>query len=147
MRNLFCVRSRLATFASAAFLIAATAACADKVSYTAELSGASEVPANDSKGTGTVDATYDSVTRKLMWTVTYTGLTGPATAAHFHGPAAVDANAGPVVTLSGNLASPIKGEATLTQAQAADLANHLWYLNVHTAAHAPGEIRGQLTRK
>ena len=147
MRNPFFVRSRLATFASAALLIAATPACADKVSYTADLSGASEVPANDSKATGTVDATYDTVTMKLVWTVTYTGLTGPATAAHFHGPAAVGANAGPVVTLSGNLASPIKGEATLTQTQAADLANRLWYLNLHTAAHAPGEIRGQLMRK
>ena len=111
------------------------------------LGGASEVPPNDSKGTGTVDATFDSVTMKLEWTIHYTGLTGPATAARFHGPAAAGANAGPVVTLGGKLASPITGEATLTQAQAADLANHLWYLNVHTAAHAPGEIRGQLTRK
>ena len=147
MRNPFCARSGLATFASAALLIAATPAFADKVSYVADLRGASEVPANDSKGTGSVDATYDSVTMKLTWTVTYTGLTGPATAAHFHGPAAVGANAGPVVTLSGNLASPVKGEATLTQAQAAELAKHLWYLNVHTAVHASGEIRGQLMRK
>jgi len=147
MRNPLYVRPALAAFASAALLTAATPAFADKLSYSAELSGASEVPANDSKGTGTVDATYDTVTMKLTWTVTYSGLTGPATAAHFHGPAAVDANAGPVITLPGNLASPIKGEATLTQAQAADLANRLWYLNVHTAAHAPGEIRGQLMRK
>lgn len=147
MRNPFLVRSGLAAFASAALLIAATPALAEKVSYVAELGGASEVPPNDSKGTGTVDATYDSVTMKLEWTINYSGLTGPATAAHFHGPAAAGANAGPAVTLRGKLASPIMGEATLTQAQAADLANHLWYLNVHTAAHAPGEIRGQLTRK
>jgi hypothetical protein len=46
-----------------------------------------------------------------------------------------------------NLTSPIKGDATLTDAQAADLADGKWYFNVHTAAHGPGEIRGQVTKK
>jgi hypothetical protein len=45
------------------------------------------------------------------------------------------------------LASPIKGEKTLTVAQAADLAAGKWYFNVHTAAHAPGEIRGQVEKQ
>lgn len=44
-------------------------------------------------------------------------------------------------------AGPIHGEATLTDAQAEQLARGLWYLNVHTAAHPPGEIRGQLENK
>ena len=55
-------------------------------------------------------------------------------------------NAGPIITLE-NLASPIKGEATLTAEQAKQLADGIWYLNVHTAAHPPGEIRGQLMKK
>ena len=37
------------------------------------------------------------------------------------------------------LTSPIKGDATLTDAQAADLAAGRWYFNVHTAAHAAGD--------
>ena len=41
-------------------------------------------------------------------------------------------------------ASPIKGEATLTDAQAADLLAGRWYVNVHTRAHPGGEIRGQV---
>ncbi len=54
--------------------------------------------------------------------MTYKDLSGPATAAHFHGPAAAGANAPPVVPIPPDkLASPIKGEATLTDAQAADL--------------------------
>jgi hypothetical protein len=93
-----------------------------------------------------VEAKYDTTSKKLAWTVTYSGLTGEATAAHFHGPAKAGMNAGPVVTLSGSLTSPIKGEATLTGPQAADLEAGLWYLNVHTAKHPPGEIRGQLMR-
>jgi hypothetical protein len=134
-----------------AFILAlalAGAARAEVVVYQADLNGASEVPSNDSKGNGSVEARYDTATKKLVWTATYSGLTGPATAAHFHGPAAAGANAGPVITLDpAKLTSPVNGEATLTDAQAADLAKGLWYLNVHTAAHPPGEIRGQLVRK
>ncbi len=130
-----------------ALLLFASPAWADTVTYTAALDGKSEVPPNDSKGTGSVEAKYDTATMKLTWTVTHSGMTGPATAAHFHGPAKAGANAGPAITLSQPLASPIKGEATLTPAQADELANGMWYLNVHTAAHGPGEIRGQLMKK
>ena len=145
MRPLF---SRLAPTALAFGLLMATAtpALAEMLAYKANLNGASEVPPNDSKGTGTLVAKYDTATKKLSWTVTYKDLTGPATAAHFHGPAAPGVNAGPQITLEGSLASPVKGETMLTDAQAAELAKGSWYLNVHTAAHPPGEIRGQLVK-
>ena len=48
---------------------------------------------------------------------------------------------------TGGLVSPLKGEATLTDAQAADLAAGKWYFNVHTAANKGGEIRGQVMKK
>ncbi|HTO71252.1 MAG TPA: CHRD domain-containing protein [Myxococcota bacterium] len=135
--------ARLALPALAFALFVAAPAFAHDM-YGTTLKGSDEVPANDSKATGKVEATYDPATMKLTYSVTYSGLSGPATAAHFHGPAKPGANAGPVITLSGDLKSPIKGEATLTKEQAADLANGMWYLNVHTAAHPSGEIRGQL---
>jgi hypothetical protein len=145
------MRTRFSRFALGALTLAAviatgTPALAEMITYKTALDGANEVPPNDSKGTGTVEAKYDTATKKLTWTVTYTGLSGDATAAHFHGPAKPGVNAGPVISLSGILVSPIKGEATLTDSQAADLAAGLWYLNVHTAKHQPGEIRGQLMR-
>ena len=90
--------------------------------YKADLTGAAQVPPNTTKGTGALMATYDPASKKLTYTVTYKDLSGPATAAHFHGPAAAGANAGVVVPAAAPLASPIKGEATLTDAQAADLA-------------------------
>jgi hypothetical protein len=126
---------------------AATPALAETVAYTATLDGKSEVPPVDVKDTGKVDATYDPATKKLSWTVTYSGLTGPATAAHFHGPAKAGANAPPVITIPAPLESPVKGEATLTAEQAKDLEAGLWYVNIHTAQHKPGEIRGQLVKK
>ena len=140
-------RAAFAALALSASVFAAAPALAEVASYAAALAGASETPPVDSKGTGMVDATYDSATKKLAWTITYTGLTGDATAAHFHGPAAPAAAAPPVVPISGPLASPIKGEATLTDAQAADVKAGKWYFNVHTAANKNGEIRGQLMTK
>ena len=110
------------------------------------LTGAQEVPPATTAGTGTLDASFDKGTRKLAYTVTYSGLSGPATGAHFHGPAAPGTNAGVVVPFA-NAASPIKGEATLTEAQAADLLAGRWYVNVHTAAHPGGEIRAQVVSR
>ena len=111
------------------------------------MKGSFEVPANDSKGTGTVEATFDTSSKKLLWTVTYASPTGEATAAHFYGPAGVTANAPAVVPLSGSLMSPIKGDATLTDVQVSALLGGQMYFNIHTAAHKDGEIRGQIVKK
>lgn len=133
-------------FAAASLALAFTAApaFAETVNFTTDLTGAAEVPANDSAGTGTVEASLDTETKVLTWTISYAGLTGEAVAAHFHGPAAADATAGPVVPIEGALASPIAGTATLDDAQIADLQGGLWYFNVHTAQYPDGELRGQL---
>jgi hypothetical protein len=131
---------------AAAVVALAGAAQAETVKYTAQLKGSDEVPANTEKGTGTVNATYDTTSKMFHYDVTYAGLTGPATAAHFHGPAAPGANAPPVVPVNPPVASPISGMATLTDAQAADLAAGKWYFNVHTDAHKGGEIRGQVMK-
>lgn len=112
----------------------------------ATLDAKSEVPPNASAGTGTADIDYDAATKKLSWKLTYSGLSGPATAAHFHGPAEPGKNAGVAVAIPNATTSPTEGSATLTDAQAADLMAGKYYVNVHTAANPGGEIRGQVTK-
>ena len=132
----------LAAFALATVAFSAPA-LADKLQ--AALSGASEVPANTTTGTGTADIDFDPATRKMTWKLNYSGLTGPATMAHFHGPAEPGKNAGVAVPIA-PATSPTAGSATLTEAQAADLAAGKYYVNVHTEANKAGEIRGQVTK-
>ena len=112
----------------------------------ATLDGKSETPANTSAATGKADIDYDAATKKLSWTLTYSGLSGPATAAHFHGPAEPGKNAGVAVAIPNAGTSPVTGSATLTDAQAADLEAGKYYVNIHTAANPGGEIRGQVTK-
>jgi hypothetical protein len=121
----------------------AVSAQAETVHYTAKLDGASESPATTSKGTGDAKLKYDTVTKKLEYTVDYKDLSGDAVAAHFHGPAAAGANGGVELPMTVSK-SPIKGEATLDDAKAADLAAGKWYVNIHTAGNPAGEIRGQV---
>ena len=137
------VQFALATAVSAISLLAAAPLQARTIHFSTALNGASEVPPNTTPGTGTVDADLDTATNGFHYTVTYSGLTGPAVAAHFHGPAAAGANAPPIIMIE-KLPSPIKGSAVLSADQAKDLLAGKWYFNVHTAANPGGEIRGQL---
>lgn len=118
-------------------------ALADVLKYKADLNGPSESPPTTSKGVGSIEADYDTATKTLTWSGTYSDLTGPEIAAHFHGPAAMGANAGVMVPVDAK-ASPFKGSAVLTDEQAKAFADGLIYFNVHTAQNKGGEIRGQL---
>ncbi len=142
-------RLALVSFIAAAAALSACAAdygmprASQVVTLTATLSGSQEVPPNMSGGMGQARLTFNKDTNDLQYTVSYSGLTGAATGAHIHGPAAAGANAGVKVGFA-NPASPITGSAKLDPAQAADLLAGLYYVNVHTAAYPGGEIRGQL---
>lgn len=120
-------------------------AFADKIALKADLEPSSEVPPRVSHGHGMLNATFDTSTKALQWTITYEGLGSAATAAHFHGPAPVGQNAKVQIPIQkGALASPITGSAQLTGQQVADLMAGQWYFNIHTVQNPTGEIRGQI---
>ena len=126
-------------------LAAPAIAVADTLNLKADLLASTEVPPKTSDGHGELTATYDPASKVLHYKVTYADLTGPASMAHFHGPAPAGKNASVAVPVPmDKLASPIEGDATLSAAQESDLLAGNWYFNVHTAKNPGGEIRGQV---
>ena len=117
---------------------------ANMVALSTQLRSANQVPPVATSGGGSVDAAFNKNTMQLRWKVSYSGLTGSATAGHFHGPAPVGANAGVVLGWANPITSGMEGSATLTAVQAADLMAGRWYANIHTAANPGGELRGQM---
>jgi hypothetical protein len=135
--------------AAGAVLLASNSPSYAATTFKADLKGSSEVPPNQTSGSGTLTATFDPATKMLTWNGTFSGLTGDPTAAHFHGPAEAGKNAGVAIWISTKgspFASPFSGSATLTDSQASDLMSGLWYVNIHTAANPGGEVRGQAVK-
>ena len=118
-------------------------AASTKETYEAHLSGANSVPRNNSNGEGDAKMTLDTATRTLTWKITYKGLSGPATMAHFHGPAAPGTNAGVAVPIT-VAPNTMEGSAVLTPQQMEDLQAGRYYINIHTQQFPGGEIRGQV---
>ena len=81
---------------------------------------------------------------KLSWKLTFSHLTGKATAAHIHFGRVGKAGAA-AAALCGPCMSGARGTATLNARQLKNLSNHLFYVNIHTAKNPDGEIRGQLS--
>jgi hypothetical protein len=139
------LRCGVAALAFTACLAGVAPVNAETLALKADLKGASEVPPNDEKGTGSVTFTFDTASKKLSWSGTISGLTGNPTAAHFHGPAEPGKNAGVLVPI-GSPGPKIEGSAELTDAQMSALLTGQMYVNIHTAAHPGGELRGQVTK-
>jgi len=135
-------------------------ASATLLTFQATLSGANEVPANTSPGTGFATVVLDDVLNMLSVDMTFSGLTAPASAAHIHCCAPVGTNAPVRVNFIGqgfptgvtsgayshvfNLTTSLSG-ITLTDF-ITGLEAGMAYVNIHDVNFPGGEIRGQLTR-
>lgn len=140
MRNSIVI-SGFSAIALAAMLAMSGPVMAEMVKLKADLKSSEEVPPNDSPGTGTAEVTLDTDANKVSWKITHEGLTGDPTAAHFHGPAKVGENADPIVDITANL---MEGSADVTPEQLQMIREGNTYVNIHTAQHPDGEIRGQV---
>lgn len=116
----------------------------------APMTGAQENPAVATTATGSFDATYNPDSKEFNITVRWQGLTGNATLMHIHGPAARGANTGVLHNFATLFTPTPAGSFTTkfiingTTEKEEDLLAGKWYVNIHTAAHGGGEIRGQI---
>jgi hypothetical protein len=129
--------------------LAGVSSAATSTKYTASMSGAQEVPANDSKATGT--ATITATGKKLCYVITAKKLDGAPQAAHIH--SGKKGKAGAVYVTLFAKATPlnygrVKGCVTAKPAQIKAIAAtpSSYYVNVHTKKYASGALRGQLKK-
>jgi hypothetical protein len=115
-----------------------------------ELTGAAEVPAVSTTGTGTLNATYNDQTNILTFDLTW-NLGNPndqVTGIHFHGPATPFETAPVAIPITGftSNASGSLSQVTrkLTDDEEEDLKSGLWYINIHSSTYSNGELRGNL---
>jgi hypothetical protein len=146
-------------------VLAAAPGMAAEHTFTAKLDGASQVPTVDTKATGEATFTVSADGRKIAYTVRVRDL-ADLTMAHIH--LGTTGRNGPVVvrlyptngkralikgTKNGELAT---GKITAASLQGPEKGHPLRalikamqdgdaYVNVHTAEHKDGEIRGQIT--
>jgi hypothetical protein len=119
---------------------------------TATLSGAQEVPANSSTGTGTAQISYDPTAKTITYTMSWQLGSSTATTAnmHFHGAEdGTDIKSSPVTIGITGFATGSSGTITgttraLTDAEANQLLAGKWYLNVHSSTIPGGELRGNI---
>ncbi len=133
---------------AAMLMFAAATSEAATIQWTASLDQAQEVPAPSPVpgAAGSAFGTIDTDTGLLDWNLSFSGLSGPAIGAHFHGPGAVGVTA-PVVVDIGSISglnTPTIGFATISLAAAQQLLDGLFYINIHTTLNPSGEIRGQV---
>jgi hypothetical protein len=126
--------------------------------FGATMDGLSERPATVNTGaTGSAEVTITSG-GAITYSINVTGLSSNPTGLHIHGPADANSTAGPIVafdsvaqTMTGTLSSGTI-DASKVQGISMDslkslIRNGMTYVNVHTANHKDGEVRGQLTRR
>ncbi len=121
---------------------------ADPIIFTATLTGAQENPPNNSTatGAGTIVLNGNQATISL----TFTGITSGAVAAHIHQPAVLGANGPVIIPFNGLFAVGANSASfttvvTLTASQITALNAGLLYFNVHSNSFAGGEIRGNIS--
>lgn len=127
---------------AAALLAFSTAAVAKDVSLSGTFAGENGAT---SQPAGHVDATLNTVTHELKYTIDYSGLSGPVTKAHFHGPAKPDVAAGVLEPIPGPYKTGMSATTTIDTATQSAMLDGMTYVNLHTKAHPKGEARAQLT--
>lgn len=125
----------------AALAVADSLHAANTTVMVCDLRGAQEVPPTPSGARGCGRFVINTNTNTIAFHITYGGLTGAETAAHFH-LAPPGASGGVKIGLPPG--QPKIGSVTYMEADEPDILAGRWYVNIHTTAFPGGEIRGQM---
>jgi uncharacterized protein (TIGR03118 family) len=108
------------------------------------LTGAAQVPPVQTAATGSALLTL--MGNEMFYTVSFSGLTGPVTGAHIHGPGDASTNANVIIPFDPPATSSgtFSGNVSLNPTNLAYLLSGQTYINIHTATNGGGEIRGQI---
>ncbi|WP_165777048.1 CHRD domain-containing protein [Paremcibacter congregatus] len=139
------MRKPISFLLGALALLLSHSAHATVIPWTAALDGLQEVPGSGSPATGSATGTLNDITGDFTWNIMWANLTGPAVAMHIHNaPAGI--NGGVVINVGGisGLTSPSIGATTLNAFLMDEFKANRFYINIHTATHPGGEIRGQV---
>jgi hypothetical protein len=139
-----------AAVATAALATGATAVAAETYHVNAKLTPGADVPkpkgAAGAHGSFTGTYVENKKGAVLRWTLSFSGLTGPALQAHIH-MAKPGVSGNVIVPLCGPCKNGQTGKATVSKDVVDALEHGLAYVNVHTKANPAGEIRGQVKVK
>lgn len=134
---------------AAAIALSASIASADIINVDVALTPEQEVPTPTLDGatpSGQATVTFDTATREVTITGSYTGMTSNVVGSHLHGLAGPGATAGVVFGLAntGGTDGTFSGNSTLSESDFQGLLDGMTYINIHTSNNGPGEIRGQV---
>jgi hypothetical protein len=127
-------------------LLAVTAASGEVLHFRATLAPSPASPPSQHGASGLAELTLDTDSKMLSWKVSYGGLSGPLTGAHFKTPPEPGASEGAKMDLAPPLTSPMVASARLNDIQIGDLRAGLWSVNLLTSKNPQGELRGDLER-
>lgn len=139
---------RIVLLSSALLLIGAAATWAES-GFSGHLDGAQEVPPVITPAMGDGIVILNNAETMIHVEVSWSGLIGPTTAAHIHGPAGPGVPAGVIIPFTGFPGGVTMGtymaDLPLTASHVTMLRGGLTYFNIHTTFRPGGEIRGQIS--
>jgi hypothetical protein len=110
----------------------------------AALAGAAEVPPVASAASGQVAVTVDAADLRAVAEINVAGLTATGAEIATGAAGTVGATLATLTVDAGDPGHYLNAAITLTSADVSSFTNGLWYGNVSSAAHAGGELRGQI---
>jgi hypothetical protein len=143
------VRRVAAGLAAAALVVAGLASASSTHKVSATLNAKQEIPKQHFKVTKAKGSFTGTMVKRggrtmLTWKLTYSGLSGKATAAHIHAGKRGSAGIVLIPLCASRCHSGLKGTSIFNSSIGNQIERGATYVNVHTSKNPAGEIRGQV---